>query len=256
MDKLLVLYFSGTGNTKFAAKELCRHLNVYECNCVDISVAANANDLINAADIVFFAYPIYGSCVPIIMSEFVEKYKTLFKGKTVGIMSTQYLFSGDGAALLGRTLKKYGAIVKWGFHVNLPSNISDADVFKIKNGEENNRIVEKAHQKIKKVAIQINTGKNKKQGFSIFSRGLGLIQRLPFKKVLVKMRGKVKIDEKKCNKCSLCVKHCPVSNLKMEEGVKQQDKCVLCYRCVNNCPKAAITILGKNPPKTQYKGIK
>jgi menaquinone-dependent protoporphyrinogen IX oxidase len=56
----------------------------------------NFSKLISANEIVGFCYPIYGSRVPRIMRQFVQRYYQNLKQKKIIIFCTQMLFSGDG----------------------------------------------------------------------------------------------------------------------------------------------------------------
>ncbi len=53
----------------------------------------------------------------------------------------------------------------------------------------------------------------------------------------------ITVDEKKCIKCELCIKECPVSVLKMGENGPEEianATCIACGHCVAICPNAAI----------------
>jgi polyferredoxin len=51
---------------------------------------------------------------------------------------------------------------------------------------------------------------------------------------------KLEVNEKKCVKCGLCVKECPVS-IKINEEGGDSANCIRCFRC-SNCPTKAISI--------------
>lgn len=52
-----------------------------------------------------------------------------------------------------------------------------------------------------------------------------------------------RINKKKCSKCMLCVKNCPVHNISYEDGkFKFGNHCMMCTRCSFNCPKDAFNI--------------
>ena len=104
MKKLSAFYFTGTGNTRYVAVRLCKKLSsVYATSAYGISSEADFSSAIKSADCVMLAFPVYGSSPPVPMRRFVYKYASQLCGKEVIIIATQYLFSGDGAASLGRT---------------------------------------------------------------------------------------------------------------------------------------------------------
>lgn len=257
MKKLAAFYFSGTGNTKYVAEKLCALLAPqYEVMLYDIADVEYSENKITKADTLMLAFPIYGSCPPIPMRRFLYANKSAFYGKETIIIVTQYMFSGDGAASLGRTAEKFGAKVKYAEHFIMPNNISDCNILKVRNGEDISDMLNKTDKRIEKFADVILKEKRRRRGFNIISHGIGFLsQRALFRKHEPNKRSLLKIDRTKCTGCGACVKRCPVGNLFMEDGaVKTKNECVLCYRCVNLCPQKSIALIGKSAPKSQYKG--
>ncbi|MEY8494853.1 hypothetical protein AALC16_17825 [Lachnospiraceae bacterium 29-91] len=64
------------------------------------------------------------------MSDFVHSNSEMWKEKNVFIIATMALFSGDGAGVLGRLLKQYGAKITGGLHLKMPDSIADEKVLK------------------------------------------------------------------------------------------------------------------------------
>ncbi|MCK5213997.1 MAG: electron transfer flavoprotein subunit alpha [Candidatus Omnitrophica bacterium] len=70
----------------------------------------------------------------------------------------------------------------------------------------------------------------------------------------------IKVIEQKCTGCTLCVKTCPFSCIKMvnKKAVIDLDTCTLCGACVEVCKFDAIELKrdsGSTPNKEEYKGI-
>lgn len=258
MKKLKAFYFSGTGNTKYVTDEICKRLGEeYLCDIFDITSKRDFSDEIVQADLILIAYPIYGSAPPIPMRDFFGKYCRLFKDKRFAIAVTQYFFSGDGAATLGRFIEKAGGKVLFAEHFNMPNNLADMKIFKIRNGEENRKKLLKADKKIDKFTIDILNEKSKRRGFNFLSHGIGYYsQRVFWLKHEDEKRNKLKVDNDLCVGCGICVKNCPSNNIEMENGkAKGKGNCIFCYCCVNRCPKSAIRLLGKKPPDKKFKGV-
>ncbi len=257
MEQLAVIYFSGTGNTRYIANLLAKRLSAaYRTDLYDLAAIGNAEKILRGADVVLLAFPIYGSAPPIPMRDLVCRYSDLFAGKRVILAETQYFYSMDGAASLGRAIEKRGGKIIAAQHFNMPNNLADCKVFAVKNGGENAKKLERARKRADEFADRILAGKAPKKGFGLLSHAAGYFsQRKFWRKREHEKRSKLKVDPARCVGCGLCVKECPVSNLTLSEGhASGHGICVLCYRCVNKCPRRAITILGAAPPEKQYRG--
>ena len=242
---MIGIYFSGTGNTKFCIHTFLTNLN-QEFEMYSIEDTECMASISEHHDIVL-AYPIYYSNLPKIMNDFIHQVADVWKGKNVYIITTMALFSGDGAGVAARILKKYGANIVGGIHVKMPDCIGDVRILK-KSLEKNKIITKEASEKLKRAAIQYVEGSPTQNGLSIASRIAGLLaQRLYFYKKMQHYSNKLKIDAASCIGCGVCTEACPMNNIEMINGkAVSKNLCTMCYRCISNCPKIAITLLGKN----------
>ncbi|MDE6715121.1 MAG: EFR1 family ferrodoxin [Muribaculaceae bacterium] len=56
-----------------------------------------------------------------------------------------------------------------------------------------------------------------------------------------------------CNKCGLCVRKCPVTNITMiATGPQWHGKCQMCLACIHHCPKRAIEYGTRTTRKGRY----
>ena len=247
---MLGIYFSGTGNSKYATELFCRE---YDDKTEILSIEDNnAVDKIDNEDFIVFSYPVQYSTVPKILRDFIISNKGLWNGKKVFVIATMALFSGDGAGQLGKLLEKYGAECVGGLHLKMPDNICDEKVLK-HSFEKNKLLIKKSEHKIKKSAELMKFGKPTKEGIGLFCRIVGFLgQRMFFGRKTRYYSDKLKTDNK-CIGCGLCVSLCPMENIKIENNKAiSYDKCTMCYRCINACPKQSITLLG-NKVYEQYK---
>lgn len=249
---MLILYFSGTGNSKYIASLFS---NKMKATCYSIEENIDFTRNIKNHDTIAFCYPIYGSYVPRIMRDFVTKNKENLKNKKLIIFCTQLMFSGDGARAFTDLLPDgYGEVI-YAEHFNMPNNICNVKIFPIKNGEKTTKYIKSAQSKMDRVCNDIKNGKVKKRGFNKVSNIMGRSQSAYWPDIEQKNKSSVNVDDD-CIKCGLCVKLCPMKNLGLGNNkIMQNDDCILCYRCVNACPKKAITVLIHKKPKKQYKGI-
>lgn len=64
----------------------------------------------------------------------------------------------------------------------------------------------------------------------------------------------IEVNKNLCIGCSLCVKDCPVNNIKIQDKkafIKEQD-CIKCGHCVAICPKKAVTMTGFSEDPIEY----
>lgn len=241
---MIGFYFSGTGNTKYCIEKF---LAAYGggAEAFPIEDAIPMEKLKQERDIVF-AYPIYYSNLPKIVRDFVEENRELWNGKRVFIIATMGLFSGDGAGVAARLLKKYGARITGGLHVKMPDCICDEKALK-RPYLETKEIVAAAGRKIEWAAAELKNGTPAKEGLGICYHMAGLFgQRLWFINKTRHYSDRLRIDTEACTGCGRCVSACPMKNLSLRQGKAAAGaRCTMCYRCVNQCPGKAITLLGK-----------
>ncbi|ERF60954.1 EFR1 family ferrodoxin [Treponema socranskii] len=236
------IYFSGTGNTKYCTEALAQATGgrAYSME------SREALEVLRASDEIALGYPIYFSDIPRIVKAFIIEHADMFCGKRVFIIATMGLFSGDGAGLASRLLRKCGAAVTGGLHLRMPDCIADVKLLK-KTPEENGALIAAVQKKIAQTAEDIKRGIYPKDGLSFLHRIAGLFgQRLWFKMHAKKLRERLKIRTERCIGCGLCAANCPSKSLYIEnnKAVFYPGNCTICYRCINNCPAKAITLIG------------
>ncbi len=241
---MIGIYFSGTGNSKYAAELFCKELDK-ESGTYSIE-NEEAITAIKDADLVVIAYPVQFSTVPKIMRDYVTDHSELWKNKKVFVIATMGLFSGDGAGMLGRLLQSYGAKVIGGLHLKMPDSIADEKALK-RPIEKNKELVKQAQQKIKESVKRLKAGDPTQEGIGVLYRMAGFFgQRAYFGHNTRRYSSKLKIDTDKCVGCGSCEKLCPMKNITIkDQKAVSGDRCTMCYRCINKCPKQAITLLGK-----------
>lgn len=237
------IYFSGTGNTEFCIKKFMQGITA---NPVMSPIEEKkAVEYLTEELYITLAYPIYYSNLPKIVKDFIDQHAALWKGKEVFIIATMGLFSGDGAGLAARRLKKYGAKITGGLHLKMPDCVADVKKLK-KSIEENKAIVKRAELKIERSVEKILNGGSVHEGLGAGCHLAGLFgQRLYFYNKTAAYSDKLKINKDKCAGCGVCMTLCPMHNMILKKGKSySMNRCTMCYRCISNCPNQAITLLG------------
>ena len=262
MKKMMLFYFSGTGNTWWVSERIAAALKEKgietSAHSIEQVSAAQARIFLADADMVGFGFPIYGSDVPRIFLRFLKALLEQTQGKDTFGYVTQLGWSGDGFNFLRGLVESKGYRLRWAAEFNMPNNIA-IPFFPFPYSADYDRFtpqLQKCEQKIRQVCQKIVTGQNWREHSDIFSRASAWIQRGPFR-WMHDWGGKLwSVDTEACTSCERCARICPVGNIRMADGFPVHgDDCVLCLRCFNYCPTLAIHYAGmsnqraeKNPP--------
>lgn len=250
---MLTLYFSGTGNSKFAAELFAAEMGG---ECHSIEEAADFSALIQHADTLAFVYPVYLSRVPRIMAEFVKAHRKDLHGEKLVILATQMAFSGDGARCFTDLLPKGSYEVLYAEQIKMPNNVNNMKPMKRTPDEDIQKLAGETRDHVLKITADLKAGVIFKRDFDLKSRLLGLPQAIvsPFFQWMMKRGIRVSKD---CTGCGLCVKRCPMHNLTLKNGkAKGGNNCTVCYRCLNLCPVRAINLYFPWKVAWQYHGVK
>ena len=236
---ITMLYFSGTGNSRYIAEIFASKMGA---DCHSIEDGANFIEIIKKAETIAFFYPIYGSRIPRPMRDFAAKHKSLLKGKKLIIFCTQAMFSGDGARAFVDLLPKNHAKIIYADHFIMPNNIPNIPFMSLPSKRQMVKYKARAKRKMARVCGHIKRGVIVRRGFNLISQALGLIQGAFWPKIEKWGADKIRVG-KNCINCGLCVKICPVDNFVQKKGkITPKDNCALCFRCIHKCPQKAISI--------------
>jgi len=250
---MVMFYFSGTGNSKYVAELFSQNMKI---PCHSIEEGIDFAELISAGDVVGFCYPIYMSCVPRIMREFVAQHITALKGKKIIIFCTQLWHSGDGTRRFAALFPKNYIDVIYTEHFFMPNNMNDIPLLPVASEKSMKKTLAREKRRMDTVCNNIKNGKVKRRGFSFVSHLLGIPQAIFLSAVERRANRVVRIDGD-CTQCGLCVDICPMKNFSIVDGeVKHNGNCTMCYRCNNKCPHKAISLLIPGKVKKQYMGIR
>ncbi|MCL2048882.1 MAG: EFR1 family ferrodoxin [Defluviitaleaceae bacterium] len=238
------IYFSGTGNTRYAVERFVSAVGGGECFSLEHSGVA---DELAKHDTVVFGFPVYYSNLPKIAKAFIAENKNAFAGKKVFIIATKGLFNALGVGYAARLFKDCGAQLIGSMQLIMPDNIRDLLIMEIIFTKNYRKVIAKAERKIAKSAEAFKSGKPLKSGLNPLNYLLGFFLRsLWFYPRTDEYITAPKIARDKCNGCGKCTELCPMRNITVADGkAVSGGKCTACYRCFSHCPTKALTILGR-----------
>ncbi len=254
--KILILFFSGTGNTFWVAMELQKALAAMGADCrihslesPQIRSAESRNSMILSAEHIVLAFPVYGSDMPSNMKRVLAEMPLFDNKKNLSILCTQAHFSGDANSFFIRDLERKNCRIIQSRQFDVCTNFN-VGIFPFRYAkppkqEKLEQIKQKAVLKIDEMAKGILDGKIVIEGRRIYQILLGGIQRTVFRMTESGMTKAFKFYPDKCIKCGFCARECPTGNISLildeaSPRVQWGKNCLYCLRCYNFCPSLAI----------------
>lgn len=244
--RVLIYYFSGTGNTEKVAREYEAAL-VSEGNEVTLSALPLSGEEVIAThpqdyDLIGIGYPIHAFNAPEVVLKLAknlpalegEESKPAFIFKTSG---EPVRMSDVSSLKLSSLLRKRGYIVKNEYQYVMPYNM----IFR-----HDDRTVYKMWSTAKAVIpidvreiLDGTPSRPKKVAFGPLIAGV-----LRIEHAFAHVNAKAYKITDKCVHCNLCVKTCPTENITVDESgkIKFGKNCTMCMRCSFNCPVNAINL--------------
>lgn len=232
--KRVVLYFTGTGNCLYVARQLAGK----EGKILSIPQLMRKKQFEIEADEIGLVYPIYGHMPPYMVREFIKKAQLKAEYKfavlTYGMRKCNAVEIWDGISRkAGNVFDYIGTIVmvdNWlpNFDMNdqmkidkhIPENLA-----KITSDLSNRR---RWHEPVTQEEREQHEG---------FMSLTGLDPEVGF---LMKTDRSFRVTDD-CIHCGICTYVCPRGNYELTgQGVKMQGDCEFCFACIQNCPQRAI----------------
>jgi len=261
---IALFYFSGTGNTWWAGKEIKKRLE--KCNSVEMYSVENSlmkdqdflMSQLKKADHIILGYPVYASRMPEPLHNFINELPIRENPVNVSVFVTQSVASGDGAIYDYKRLKEKGLLLKQTLYLKMGNNyyIPQLRISPVRGKEHIEKLNNRALGKISSFCNDIENIRKSTHGLNPFGITLGVFQRAFFSTTIGVAKKNLLIDADSCTKCKLCEMNCPVGNIDLT-GNSFGSKCISCMRCYNFCPKNAV-LFGEKTRDTKifyrYKG--
>ena len=246
--KLLILYYSGTGNTRFACR-VATTVAEKAGHEVTIKTFAEAGKTsLDDYDAYCFATPLQAWQPTKNVERFIKSMPVL-SGKVAFLLSSSGGQPSQTAPLMTRWLKRKGVAVVGHHDLVCPDNWPVSRRFTYKEDTKKPTV-----ESIRKLA-SFTEGMLELQEaflsgeqvelpqFSITPTPLFWLSRLEriFQRHSNLEMGKKKVSESDCTQCGVCEKSCPAGAIRLDPSPVFSNKCISCWRCVNICPEDCIT---------------
>ncbi len=241
MSNNIIFYFSGTGNSLKAARDIAAKLD--SCDVVSMR---NTGSLSKQYERIGFVYPTYATGLPKHVLKFIQELE-------LGNNQDAYVFAvttcgggpGNAIAMADKLLSEKGYTLSYGNHVMMFANYvglypmaanpkeraeaSDKVINEIGDAVRNKEIL----KKFKSSAVMSliykafsGTFPKKDKGFNVSDA---------------------------CNGCKMCANVCPVENITIQNNKPAfANHCEQCMACIQWCPKQAINYKNKTQTHGRY----
>lgn len=241
--KILIIYFSQTGNTQKVADTLNKEFISQGFDSKTMSMFdVKTKDILNA-DVIGFGSPTFECHAPTPVKDFIKSLPDFFQKKS-------FVFATGGGAG-GNILSDLKKLLSSKRFIILDSHFTLGEIFHPAPcifGNSKDRPNIKDLNQVREFAINLSkyiaegkVAKNRSLKNKLgFYNLVGLIGSSD--KVIRFLVPKPKLNFNKCKKCSLCKNECPVNNIVLNHHPKLNRNCIRCYRCQTVCPSKAYEV--------------
>lgn len=244
----MIFYFSGTGNSQLAAKQIGKALED-EIVSINRYLKAGEKGAFHSERPLVFIAPTYAWRLPRIVAHWIES------SDFTGTYDAYFVLTcGDGcgnaAAYARRLCESKGLRYRGLAAVVMPENY--LAMFPTPDSAEAQAIVTRAAPRIDELAAAIREGKPFPEAKPSL---IGRLESGPvnpvFYRFFVGDKGFSVSDAcVSCGKCALC---CPLSNIDMQNGKPVwKGHCTHCMACIGGCPTEAIEYKSKSKGRPRY----
>lgn len=244
----MIMYFTGTGNSRFVADYLAEKLN-------DTTLSLN-NILKNDKTLLCTSDKPYILVAPIYAWRFPYQIENLIKdselkgNNIIYCIATMGENSGNADKYIEKIFTDKGMNFKGFTGVAMQNNYLLMEVMPDETAVHSQfpAIVNKLDVIAAKIIHGDLLSKDDKTPLPSLMSG---IVNWGFNNFMLKNQ-KYTVNEK-CILCGKCVGLCPTNNISQKEGtICFDNRCMACFSCLHNCPLQAINIAGKTENKGRY----
>ncbi len=244
----MIIYFSGTGNSRYVAKELAKKLHD-TCICANDSIKRQKKGFFHGKKPFVFVFPVYLSTIAKIFADFINN--SHFEGnQNAYFIATCVGASGSVPNDCKKLCEKKGLNFCGAERVLMPQNY--IALFKMTPEEECQRRLAAASEQASALSEIIAKGEcfTLSPAPSIEYIATKVVEKL-YNGPFTPTRPFHTTDA--CIGCGLCAKVCPLNRITLIEGKPSwTGSCIHCMSCINHCPKEAIEYGKKTIGKRRY----
>lgn len=259
---IMIYYFSGTGNTRWAAGQMAEALG---CQAIDICRTADKElsasyERIRNDEPIGLAFPIHGWQPPQVMRRFISRLpQSILRDRYVFAMVTCGDDTGLALDMLRKQIAKKGAELAMAFSLIMPETYVCLPFMHTDTAENERRKKEDAARLLPEFAGRIM----RREKGEWLTRGtmpwlLTNVIGAYFNRFMITDR-KFHVDTDLCIHCGRCARECPVGDIIESQTTsdftpqwKHNGSCTNCLSCFHHCPRHAINYGNITRKRGQY----
>ncbi|MCI8609662.1 MAG: 4Fe-4S binding protein [Firmicutes bacterium] len=249
----MILYFTGTGNSRYAAKVIGRAQGEELISMGEL-MKKGEYPVFHSETPYIIVSPVYGWRLPHVVADFMRKCR--FEGcKDVYFILTCGDSIGDAGRYAKALCETVGLTYRGMADVVMPENY--ITLFKAPSAEEEKKIMAQADQRLQQIVTEMQAVMADDTGMAMLNqKGAkhGLLSRIVnpcFYRLFVK--GEPYWVKESCISCGRCADLCPMNTIRIEEGKPVWGAgCTQCMACIAGCPVEAIEYGKKSLGKRRY----
>lgn len=252
----MILYFSATGNTKWATMKLAAATRDKLVYIPDALKNKEFEYQLSPDERLGIVFPVHGWRVPIIVREFLQRISIISSSDHKKWSGYTYCVCTAGDSI-GKALRYLPFKVDAAWSLIMPEAYVGLPFMDVDTKENERLKISKAGEQLKRICEDVF---DKKTGISelvegpipsFFSGPVGGF----FEKHLITDKP-FHVEKERCVKCGICANVCPVNNIIGGKGTmpewKKQKECLVCFNCYHHCPHHAIEYGHRTKNKGQY----
>ena len=252
----MIFYFSGTGNTRWAAQQLSQatgerlvYMPDHPSGMFEAALAEGQR--------IGFCFPVHGWRPPLLVRKFISRLRLQSEGHYTYALCTAGDNIGETIQILEKDLRRVGIGLDAAFSLIMPESYVGLPFMDVDTDDREQAKKREAAERLRAYTPLIISRARGERHLDrgrwprINSRMLGafftrhLITDKPFH-----------LNSDRCVACGLCASVCPVGDIVGGSGQKPQwrhdGSCLTCFTCYHHCPHHAIEYGRRTQHKGQY----